>query len=105
MQLTCCLNMQMLNHANLGSTCATTRVVSLYAHSPCKGFVRKKFKLGFLVIGKPGLLQLATSITTWWQTKVKAEAGDEEGASGDDVKAEDEGAAGDESEARDTKTL
>jgi hypothetical protein len=27
MQLTCCLNMQMLNHANLGSTCANIRVV------------------------------------------------------------------------------
>ena len=49
--------------------------------------------------------ELATSITTWWQTKVEAEARDEEGASGDDVKAKDEGAARDESEARDTKAL
>jgi hypothetical protein len=48
---------------------------------------------------------LATSITTWQQTKVEAEARDEEGAGGDDVKAGDEGAARDEDEAGDAKAL
>ena len=48
---------------------------------------------------------LATSITTWWQTKLEAEAADKEGASGDDVEAGDEGVARDEGEAKDAKAL
>ena len=48
---------------------------------------------------------LATSITTWRQTKVEAEAWDEEGAGGDDVEAGDEGTAGDEGEAGYVKAL
>ena len=48
---------------------------------------------------------LATSITTWRQTKVEAEAGDEEGAGGDDVETGHEDAAGDEGEAGDVKAL
>ena len=48
---------------------------------------------------------LATSITTWRQTKVEAKVGDEEGIGGDDVEARDEGAAGDEGEAGDVKAL
>ena len=43
----------MLKQASLGYTCATTWVVSMYAHSPCMGFVRKqKFKFEFLVLRK-----------------------------------------------------
>ena len=48
---------------------------------------------------------LATSITTWRQRKVEAEAGDEEGAGGDDVETGHEDAAGDEGEAGDMKAL
>ena len=48
---------------------------------------------------------LATSIITWRETKVEAEAGGEEGAGGDYVEAGDEGTAGDEGEAGDAKAL
>jgi hypothetical protein len=48
---------------------------------------------------------LATSITTWRQTKVEAKAGDEEVVGEDDFEAGDEGTAGDEDEARDVKAL
>ena len=49
---------------------------------------------------------LATSISTWRQTKDEVKARDEEGAGEDDVEARYEGAAGDdEGEARDVKAL